>query len=279
MGYLMETEEFYQTGNNINLQFASQTEIPMTEDEKWLIALGGMFSSLSGDYVNVIDTGRNNKDIRETLRKRWLIDSDRAVFEGAALRLVMGEKRKLHMKRFDMIKRFFNFFNNSNILVKTLSKFSLLFSLDWYQTRTKEDLRAIARKELDLDRVSKSGSKKNEELFKLLKDASHWCKEIEKIGDYRHINDLVAWDAVCLVNLTRYVTQVNLIERKEFVRYAGAIKKQVQMAYNSWEEVALAYLIGSFLWGYSEQKSKFVIKAIHSYLNDNRTLIHTVKFK
>lgn len=275
----METEEFYQPGNNINLQFASQTETPMSEDEKWLIALGGMFSSLSVDYVNVIDTGRSNKDIRETLRKRWLIDSDRAVFEGAALRLVMGEKRKLHMRRFDMIKRFFKFFDNSNILVKTLSKFSLLFSLDWYQTRTKEDLRAIARKELDLDRMAKNGSKKNEELFKLLKDAVHWCKEIEKIGDYRQINDLVAWDAVCLVNLTRYVTQVNLIDRSEFVRYAGAIKKQVQIAYNSWDEVALAYLIGTFLWNYSEQKSKTVIKALRTYLDDKRTLVHAVNFK
>lgn len=275
----MEVEDFYTLTNNVSLNFATQTETPLTEDEKWLIALSGIFSSLSGDYVNTIDTGRSNKDIREVLQKSWLIANDRAVFEGVALRLVMGEKRKLYLNRFNMIKRFFKFYHNSNVVIKTMAKFSSLFALDWYQTRTKEDIRAVAKKELELDRAVKTGSKKSEELFKLLKDASHWCEDLKQIGDYNQINDLVAWDAVSLVNLTRCVTQVNLIERSEFVRYAGSIKKLVQSSYNNWNEVALAYLIGTFLLGYSEQKSKTVIKAVHNYLNDKRTLIHTVKFK
>lgn len=274
----MEAKDFYTIADNNVLKFAEQTDL--SDDEKWLIALGGVFSSLAGDYVNSIDTGRSNQEIRESLRKNWLIN-ERAAFEQAALRLAIGEKRDLYQARLKMLRRFFDFFDNSNVVIKSIAKFSPLLALDWYQTRTKEDLRKVAREELELDRRAKSGNKKSEELFKLLKNASEWRKQLDKveIGDYHQINDLVAWDAVCLVNLVRCATQIHFIDRTEFVKYAGTIKKQVQAAYSSWDEAALAYLMGTFLWQYSESKAKTVIRTTCQYLEDPRTLVHSVKFK
>lgn len=272
----MDAKDFYTLADNSKLKFAEQADL--SEDEQWLVALGGVFSSLAGDYVNSIDTGRSNQEIREALRNNWLIN-DRAAFEHTALRLAIGEKRELYLARLVMIRRFGDFIDNSNIVVKSIAKFSPLLALDWYQTRTKEDLRKIAREELELDRLAKPGSKKSEELFALLKNANEWRKKLEKVGDYRQINDLVAWDAVCLVNLARCATQIHFIERTEFVRYAGAIKKQVQGAYNSWEEAALAYIMGSFMWKYSEQKAQAVIRTTCQYLEDPRALIRSVKFK
>lgn len=272
----MEAKDFYTIADNNVLKFAEQTDL--TEDEKWLIALGGIFSSLAGDYVNSIETGRSNQEIRESLRKNWLIN-DRAAFEHAALRLAIGEKRTLYQSRLNMLRRFFDFYDNANVAVKFITKFSPLLAVDWYQTRTKEDLRKVAREELELDRLAKPGNKKSEELFALLKNTNEWRKKLDSVGDYHQINDLVAWDAVCLVNLARCATQIHFIDRTEFVKYAGAIKKQVQAAYNSWNEAALAYLMGTFLWQYSESKAKTVIRTTCQYLEDPRTLVHSVKFK
>lgn len=275
----MRIDDLYASQKNIDLKFINlDTGDTLTEDERWLIALGGFFSSLSGDYVNTMETGHDNKNIRLFLQRYWRI-SDRSVFEQTALRLTMGERRVLFLKRLKMLQRFFGFYDKSNIVVKFVAKCSPMLALDWYQTKTKEDLKAFARSNLELDRLSRGNGKKSEELFRVLKEATQWRKDIVELGDYSTISDLVAWDAVSLVSLARYATQIQLINREEFVKYAGAIKKQVQAAYNSWDEVGLAYVIGSLMYRCSETKSKVLVRAMTQYLENDHSLIQKIKFK
>lgn len=275
----MRMSDLYTSQNNVGLNFIkSDTGETLTEDERWLIALGGFFSSLSGDYVDAMSTGKDNKDIRLFLQDNWRI-SDRSLFEQTALRLTIGERRDLFCERLKMLQRFFGFYDKSNIIVKFVAKFSRVLALDWYQTKTKEDLKAFAKDSLELDRHARGNNKKSDELFHLLKEASQWRKEVASLGDFKTINSLVAWDAVTLVSLTRYATQIQLIEREEFVRYAGAIKKQVQSVYNSWEDVGLAYVVGALLYKYSEDKSKVLTRTTKQYLQDGNALIKKIPFK
>lgn len=266
---------FYKAVDNVSLHFAQNSDL--TDDERWLVTLSSVFSSLAGDNVNSIETGRDNKDIREALRRSWYIN-DRPGFEQTAVRLAVGEKRDLYMARLNTIKDFYGFIDRSNIVMRFICKFSFRFAADWYQTRTKKDFKKIS-KELEFDRLAKPGTKKNEKIYQMLIDAGKWTKDLEKIGDYRSINSLLGWDAVCLVNLVRSATQVHYIERSDFIKYALPIKKQVQNAYRDWQEVVLAYVIGSFMWEYSEPKSKAIIRAAKQFLEDPRSLVHHVPFK
>lgn len=270
----MDPQSFYNAVDNVSLHFAEHANL--TDEERWLITLSGVFSSLAGDNVNSIETGRENGIVREALRRSWLI-SDRPTFEQTVVRLATSDKRQLYVKRLDMIKRFYNTLENSNVVCQVISKFSFRFALDWYQTKTKEDLKNVS-KELEFDRIKASDSK-GVGLYTLLADAGKWINSLEKLGDYRVVNNLIGWDAVSLVNIVRCATQVHYIEREEFVKYANPIKKQVQAAYNSWDELVLAYVIGSFIWNYSEERAKVIIRVAHMFLTDKRSPVHLIKFK
>lgn len=270
----MDPQNLFNAVDNVSLHFAKDTDL--TDDEKWIITAGGIFSSLVGDNLNSIETGRDNGEIREALRRSWLI-SDRPTFEQVVIRLATSDKRQLYLKRLEVIKKFYATLQNSNAVCNFMSKMSFRFALDWYQTRTKEDLKKI-NKELEFDRIKINKDKTNS-VTDMLAKAGKWTKDLEKIGDYRTVNNLLGWDAVGILNIVRFATQVNYIDREEFVKYARPIKKQVQAAYNSWNEFVLSYVVGSLIWKYTEERAAPIIRVAHMFLTDKKSPVHSVNFK
>lgn len=57
------------------------------------------------------------------------------------------------------------------------------------------------------------------------------------------LRSLVAWDAVRLVNLSRWALQLGWINRAAFVHHAGRLSQPVREAYGTWSEVSAAYVV------------------------------------
>lgn len=272
---MVASEIEFQSGDNLSLHFVAESDL--TEDERWFVTLGSILSCLIGDNINTIETGRDNGNVRTELLKRWFIQ-DTATFETALLRLAMGDKRNLFMARFNMIKRFYGAISNSNPVCRFMSRLSFKFACDWYRTKTKEDLKKTIE-ELEFNRINYS-SKKNNSFNQMLIDAKTWIPLLkDKLGDYRNVNSLLSWDVVTMVNLSRSAVQVGIIERAEFVKFLNPIKKQIQKSYNNWNEVLLGYVIGGFLWKYSDKRAKAMVNAWAKCLADPRFPFHSVPFK
>jgi hypothetical protein len=93
------------------------------------------------------------------------------------------------------------------------------------------------------------------------------------------IANLVAWDAVRLVSLSRWAVQLGFIERAEFARFAGGLKQQVQQAYADWSQVSAAYIAGGLIWRYSSEREEHLLRTNRLLLSDARSPYRSTAFR
>lgn len=255
------------SSNSKHLYFSNDCNFP--KEYEWYIALGSILSAYNGDYVNDLKTFYHIKWIENGLSKMWDI-KDNKTFKDTANWLIEEGHRTKYLPRLDLLKRYRFEIENANIFFRILFKILPDSAISYYQKKNKNHIRDI-----------KNSDNLNYKYFgKLLQIAVEYLDLYQKnIGDYIQVDSLLAWDAVRLINISRWALNCNYINEEEFYYYISQIKEPIQNTYDNWQQIALAYATAAIIWHPVKRRAKSFPIALGELLNDERSLLVTCPFK
>lgn len=246
-------------------------DVNLMKCDPWIIGLVSILSAYNGDYVNTLETRHSLSFIESGLKSMWGI-TDRETYDERAKGLMAANCSRDYQKSLTYIKSYQSCINNANGLIKFVVKALPNIGIIYYQAVNKVDLRKIAQ-ELN------SGN--TVELGAMLTNSVDWSKQLQEsgIGSLDNSRSLLAWDAVRLANISRWSLHMNYIDFATFEQNCNALKQQLQLDYDSWQQVALDYIIGGLIWDGSEERATELIKGVKLLLNDAISPINRVQFK
>lgn len=255
------------SSNSKHLYFSNDYNFP--KEYEWYIALGSILSAYNGDYVNDLKTFYHIKWIENGLSKMWDI-KDNKTFKDTANWLIEEGHRTKYLPRLDLLKRYRFEIENANIFFRILFKILPDSAISYYQKKNKNHIRDI-----------KNSDNLNYKYFgKLLQITVEYLDLYQKnIGDYIQVDSLLAWDAVRLINISRWALNCNYINEEEFYYYISQIKEPIQNTYDNWQQIALAYATAAIIWHPVKRRAKSFPIALGELLNDERSLLVTCPFK
>ncbi|MFM9927695.1 DUF1266 domain-containing protein [Variovorax sp. H27-G14] len=240
-----------------------------TAQEAWLVALSAPLSAFNGDRVNAVATGKANDQLREGVAQMWDVN-DRASFEDRAAWLAQEGHRTLYAPLWQAIAAVDDAVHTTHPVVRGLA--DTLFPA-FFQIK--------ARKSLDYKALAAQSGHSLSDVAQMVANSRSWLDELRKHFKVQpsQIANLVAWDAVRLVSLTRWAVQLGFIDRTEFARFAGALKPQVQQAYTDWAQVSAAYIAGGLIWRYSLEREGHLLRTNRLLLSDARSPYRGTAFR
>ncbi len=240
-----------------------------TAQEAWLVTLGAPLSAFNGDRVNSVATGKASDDLREGIAQVWGVH-DRASFEDKARWLAQEGQRADYVPLWKAIAAVDDAVHTTHPVLRGLadSMFPAFFQIK-------------ARKSLDYKALGAQSGHSVSEVAQVVTHSRSWVDELRKHFKVQpsQIADLVAWDAVRLVSLTRWAVQLGFIDRTEFAGFAGALKPQVQQAYTDWSQVSAAYIAGGLIWRYSLEREEHLLRTNRLLLSDARSPYRNTAFR
>jgi hypothetical protein len=245
--------------DNEKLHFGNAPDT--TAQEAWLVTLSAPLSAFNGDFVNAVPTGKDNDALREGIAQVWDVD-DRASFEQKAQWLVEEGQRADYAPVWQAVLAVDDAVRTTNPMVRMLVEgtFPAFFQIK-------------ARKSLDYKALSARSGRSVTELSQVVTLSRSWVEELRKHFKVEpsQLSNLVAWDAVRLASLSRWAVQLGFIDRAEFARFAGGLKRQVQEAYTDWSQVSAAYIAAGLIWRYSSEREEHLLRTNRMLLKDARS--------
>jgi hypothetical protein len=253
--------------DNDKLHFSTTPDA--TPQEAWLVTLGAPLSAFNGDHVNTVATGKEAGDLRDGIAQVWGVN-DRASFEDKAEWLVQEGQRSKYASLWQSIAAVDDAVQTTHPVMRALADgmFPAFFQIK-------------ARKSLDYKALGAQSGHSVPELAQLVTNSRSWVDELRKHfkAQPAQIANLVAWDAVRLVSLSRWAVQLGFIERVEFAGFAGGLKPQVQQAYADWSQVSAAYIAGGLIWRYSSEREEHLLRTNRLLLSDARSPYRSTAFR
>lgn len=264
----------YDELDSSELHFSSDPDLP--KEQQWFIALGSFLSAYNGDYVNDIKTRYDEFYIKEGLSSMWGI-IDKETFKETANWLITTGHRAQYLPRLELVKKYCSEINNANNFFKLVFKLIPRLSMIYYQIKTKTDFR-VKLKELEMDQIQE---KETNGTFANMLTTGLYCIDLyeKNISNFQNVTNLLAWDAVRLINISRWALICGYINQDEFYQYISQVEEPVQSAYDDWTQVAIAYAIAGILWSPSEERANALAIPFSKLLKDKRSLINQCCFK
>ncbi len=243
----------------------------LMECDPWVMALVSILSAYNGDYINSIETRYSLPSIEDGLKVMWGI-TDRETFDVRAAGLIAANCSTDYQRSLTYIKSFVSCMNTANGFMQFVFKILPNISLIYYQAKNKADLNQIARE---------LGSKNTTELCAMLTNALAWSKRLQDsgIGTLESSRSLLAWDAVRLANISRWSLHMNYIDYPTFEQNCNALKQRLQADYDSWQQVALDYIVAGLIWDGSEERATDLMRGAKLLLDDANAPINKTPFK
>jgi hypothetical protein len=250
--------------DNERLHFAEQPEV--LPGEAWLLALGAPLAAFNGSIVNALGDEKDDLErVRSGVQQMWGIE-DREGFIATAQWLVdEGQRTKyfaiwIAMQKMDAVRR------GANKLLRLLMP-----AIVEVQAHQRGDAAGLA---------ALTGLERKDVASKLV-SSQHWVPDIDKSlrMETAAIRSFVAWDAVRLVNVTRWALQLGWIKREEFASYADGLSGAVREAYANWNEVAATYVLAGLVWNWSEAREEGLIRAYRLLGSDARSPHKLIAFR
>jgi hypothetical protein len=252
--------------DNEKLHFG--TEETLQAEDQWLVALSAPLSAFNGDYVNAVDTGKDDETLREGIAEVWNVH-DRESFEQTARWLAEEGQRSSYLSTWQAITAVDGATQSTPAVLRLVMDawFPAFFQIK-------------ARKSLDYRALSAESGRPVSELTQLVTGSQSWVNDLRKHFKVSppQISDLVAWDAVRLASLTRWAVQLGFIEREQFASFAGALNPRVRAAYADWSQVSAAYIAAGLVWRYSDAREEHLLRTNRMLLSDARSPYRTVPF-
>lgn len=255
---LMESAAHYMMDND-ELHFAPS---PCADPQlRWLVTLSAPLSAFNGDFIDAIETGKDEETIREGVAQMWDV-RDRASFVETAQWLA----QEGHRKGYEEIWR--ALLAVEEIKQATPGYMRAVLSMTfpaYYQMK--------ASRKIDYESLAEASGKSTQEITEALVGSG------DLFGDLRsdlqtppeHIRSLVAWDAVRLASLSRWAVQLGFISEAEFAQYAGALTPQLRQAYTGWAQVSAAYVAAGFIWNPSESRRENLTRTNKMLLKEGKS--------
>ncbi|BDR55085.1 hypothetical protein KIMH_11960 [Bombiscardovia apis] len=266
---------FYPEGKSGKGDFGESTPEAYTSehynfDQQWLLALGSFMCAYTGDYINAFKSTGNDSYIKMNLEDAWgIVDADS--FRKTAQELIDTGHRTKFQPHMELISSYRETLNNSGVLMKCAVNVIPNTAIPYFQKKHDMDFRQVAPA-LGLE---------NAELVRMLEigHGKATMEHDELLGDMRNVDNILAWDAVRLANISRLAMLAGYISQEEAEQYASQLKKQVQDTYNSWQEVGAAYTLGAIIWHPSQTRAEAMNRTVDMLLQDPRALVNKIAFK
>lgn len=237
--------------------------------QRWLVTLSAPLSAFNGDYVDAVETGKDNAGIADGLARLWNV-RDRASFEETAHWLVEQGHRGGYgqvwqgMLSIDDIRR-----NTPGMMRAVLS---MTFPGYYYMK---------ASRRMDYEGVMQASGKSAQELNLVMAGSADLLDDLRNdlATPPETITSLVGWDAVRLAALSRWAVQLGYIRPEEFARFAGGLTQQVRQAYADWRQLSAAYVAGGFIWNPSEARRENLTRTNRMLLKEAKSPYRQVAWR
>lgn len=248
-----------------NRQLHFLGDVDLTEAERWLVTLSAPLAAFNGSYVDALQARDDNEFLRQSVAQSWDVE-DRAGFEAAAQWLVVGGHRESYFKLWIAMRKMADIRRGANPLMR-------LFAGGWVEARAHRAANAVG--------LAAQTGMAPREVAQRLADSQHWVHDVdaELQMDTGTLRSLVAWDAVRLVNLSRWALQLGWINRAAFVHHAGRLSQPVREAYGTWSEVSAAYVVAGLVWNYSKAREEGLLRTARLLSDDPRSPYLRLSFR
>ncbi|BDR53769.1 hypothetical protein KIM372_16760 [Bombiscardovia nodaiensis] len=240
--------------------------------EQWIVAFGSTIWSFLGDYVNAFESEDDQATCQKMLEKWWGV-TDAESYREKTQALASHGQRGEFQPYVDLIRDFRNFVDNLSGMSKMKIGFLPTSVVSSYFKKSDTSFKQ-AMKDLGLD---------SSDLTKMLMLCYGYGEGddfAEFIEDFANVKTTLAWDAVRVVNVSSLAYSAGYVSKEEAMQVCLQLVAPVQQAYDSWRNVAAAYVMGSWLWDErTDARLDNVSRTTAMLLNNSTTLINQVPFK
>ncbi|BDR52534.1 hypothetical protein KIM372_04410 [Bombiscardovia nodaiensis] len=266
---------FYPDSKNSKGDFGESTPEAYTSehynfDQQWLLALGSFMCAYTGDYVNAFESTGNESYVKMNLEDAWdIVDANS--FRETAQSLITAGHRTQFQPHMQLIASYRETLDNAGGLMKFAVNVIPNAALPYFQKKHSMDFRQVAPA-LGLELT---------ELARMLEIGygKATMEHDELLRDMPSVDNILAWDAVRVVNISRLAMLAGYISQEEAEQYASQLKAQVQDTYDSWRSVGVAYALGAIIWHPSQTRAEAMNRTVSMLLDDPRALVNKISFK
>jgi hypothetical protein len=248
-----------------NKQLHFRGDVDLTDAESWLVALSAPLAAFNGSYVDALETRDDNDSLRQSVAQSWGVQ-DRTSFEGTVQWLVAEGHRDSYFKLWTAMRKMADIRRSASPVMR-------LFAGGWVEAR--------AHRAADAVGLAAQTGMEPREVAQRLAHSQHWVHDVDAAlqMDTGTLRSLVAWDAVRLVNLSRWALQLGWINSTEFVSFAGRLSPSVREAYGAWSEVSAAYVVAGLVWSYSKAREEGLLRTAGLLGEDPRSPYLRLSFR
>jgi Protein of unknown function (DUF1266) len=245
------------TSDDADLEIASSTSL--SKSQQWVIAVGALLNAKEGHSLNTLETGTDTSILQGGLANSWRVN-DRDEFLALAERLSNLSSQAEYEAVWGEMRKFLGHYSDTSTsaMSKMVSGFTKLFGAT-NPILLNAAMKTLKGKTNDSDAV----------LAEKLNNSSQWLHSLEVMGiEAMNVNNLMAWDASRLINISRWAQQIGWITEDEYFSICTPLAERAQKSYGSWKEMLDASFVASMLWNYDEDRLEGFTNAYNSLLKN-----------